>query len=144
MSSRTIVYDREPCRRCGGSGLYSWCEMHGSKCFGCGGTGQALTRAGKKAQRAVREFMAARYTVPAVGLKAGTQVRWVDGRWYTLVQDAAMQGQYLCLTARSLGMNLAPAGKIETRPTQEQFLGEVIPYALTLKGLTIQAKEPSP
>lgn len=31
---------REACGRCGGSGSYSFCQMHGSTCFGCGGKGE--------------------------------------------------------------------------------------------------------
>ncbi len=30
------------CNRCHGSGHYSYCEMHGTTCFGCGGTGKVL------------------------------------------------------------------------------------------------------
>lgn len=37
------------CGRCGGSGKYSFNLMHGSTCYGCGGTGWALTKRGKVA-----------------------------------------------------------------------------------------------
>ncbi len=30
------------CGRCGGGGHYSYCQMHGTTCFGCGGTGKVL------------------------------------------------------------------------------------------------------
>ena len=30
------------CGRCAGSGKYSYCQMHGDTCFGCGGTGKVL------------------------------------------------------------------------------------------------------
>ena len=30
------------CGHCAGSGNYSYCEMHGTTCFGCGGTGKGL------------------------------------------------------------------------------------------------------
>jgi hypothetical protein len=32
------------CGRCGGSGSYSYCQMYGTTCFGCGGTGKVATR----------------------------------------------------------------------------------------------------
>ncbi len=42
------------CGRCSGGGHYSYCEMHGTKCFGCGGSGKVLPSTGEalKASRA--------------------------------------------------------------------------------------------
>ncbi|RPH72674.1 MAG: hypothetical protein EHM78_01885 [Myxococcaceae bacterium] len=53
-------FERTHCGRCGGSGSYSYCQMHGSTCFGCAGTGKKLTKRGAaayawfKEQRTVR------------------------------------------------------------------------------------------
>lgn len=41
-----IEYEKEDCSRCGGSGHYSFNSMHGSVCYGCGGTGKRLTKRG--------------------------------------------------------------------------------------------------
>ncbi len=35
------------CSRCGGGGHYSYCEMHGTTCFGCGGSGKVLPSTGE-------------------------------------------------------------------------------------------------
>jgi hypothetical protein len=34
----------EPCTRCGGSGSYSYCQMYGTRCFGCNGGGTMLPK----------------------------------------------------------------------------------------------------
>lgn len=34
----------EVCGRCGGSGRYSWNQIDGDRCFGCGGSGKKLAR----------------------------------------------------------------------------------------------------
>lgn len=49
-----MSFETETCGRCGGSGKYSYCQMHGSTCFGCGGSGIRHTKRGAVA--------AARYT----------------------------------------------------------------------------------
>lgn len=46
----SIVYDRKPCGRCGGSGHYSYNQINGTTCFGCGGSGRALTKRGLAAK----------------------------------------------------------------------------------------------
>lgn len=34
------VIATRPCSRCGGSGHYSYCQMYGTRCFKCGGSGK--------------------------------------------------------------------------------------------------------
>lgn len=48
----TIKYETEVCGRCGGSGRYSYNQMDGDRCYGCGGSGNRLTKRG----RAAREY----------------------------------------------------------------------------------------
>lgn len=45
-----LLFESQTCGRCGGSGSYSYCSMHGSRCFGCGGLGEKLTKRGAAAQ----------------------------------------------------------------------------------------------
>ena len=45
-----VVYEKEPCGRCGGSGRYSWNQISGDRCFGCGGSGERLSKRGKAAK----------------------------------------------------------------------------------------------
>lgn len=46
----TISYEKETCGRCGGTGQYSFNQVDGSRCYGCSGTGQRLTKRGKAAK----------------------------------------------------------------------------------------------
>jgi hypothetical protein len=50
MVPKKLLFESKTCTRCGGSGQFSWCQMHGSTCFGCGGNGLMLTKRGKVAQ----------------------------------------------------------------------------------------------
>lgn len=43
-------FETKPCGRCGGSGRYSYCQMYGDRCFGCSGSGLALTKRGAAAR----------------------------------------------------------------------------------------------
>lgn len=40
------VFETEACGRCGGGGSYSYCQMYGSTCFKCGGSGKVFTKRG--------------------------------------------------------------------------------------------------
>ena len=48
MTTKTTrpLFERVTCSRCSGSGSDSWNAMNGSRCFGCGGSGFTLTKAG--------------------------------------------------------------------------------------------------
>jgi hypothetical protein len=48
--TRKLLLENKTCSRCGGSGQFSWCQSHGSTCFGCHGDGVVLTKRGKAAQ----------------------------------------------------------------------------------------------
>jgi len=48
--TRKLLFESKTCSRCGGSGNFSWCQSHGSTCFGCRGDGVVLTKRGKAAQ----------------------------------------------------------------------------------------------
>ena len=45
---------RDACGRCGGSGSYSYCQTHGTKCFGCGGHGMKAAKLTKATLAAAR------------------------------------------------------------------------------------------
>lgn len=45
-----IEYEKTSCGRCGGSGRYSFNLVHGSRCYGCGGSGKVLTKRGAAAK----------------------------------------------------------------------------------------------
>lgn len=76
MSTETknLLFDRQECTRCGGSGRYSFNALDGDRCYGCGGTGVQIARKHRdmynvwvKARREARE--------PTYGqLRAGDQI----------------------------------------------------------------------
>ena len=67
-------FETESCGRCGGSGSYSYCSMHGSTCFGCGGSGRKLSKRGA----AARAFYFGSLNRVATEIKVGEQV-WSSG-----------------------------------------------------------------
>lgn len=65
-----LLFESEPCGRCGGSGRYSFNMTHGSRCYGCGGSGERLTKRGAVAQQFFRDLL----TVETTELKVGDRV----------------------------------------------------------------------
>lgn len=59
------------CSRCGGSGKFSFNLMHGSRCYGCGGTGYQYTPKGK----AAKAFLESLMQVPTSSLQPGDLVK---------------------------------------------------------------------
>ncbi len=84
----TPLFESETCRRCEGSGTYSYNPRHGNRCYGCGGRGYKLTKRGRAAELHLSDLL----SVPAAELKAGQLVRLtavtmdqqVYGKWHTL------------------------------------------------------------
>lgn len=68
-----IEFEKTSCGRCGGGGRYSFNLMHGDRCYGCGGTGLALTKRGKAARAKLLELQQR----PVADLKVGEFV-WYD------------------------------------------------------------------
>jgi hypothetical protein len=65
-----LGFELKTCGRCGGCGSYSWCQMHGSTCFGCGGTGYVLTKRGA----AAKAFYMQALVKPVADLQVGDWV----------------------------------------------------------------------
>lgn len=61
------LFESEPCGRCGGCGRYSFNQMDGDRCYGCGGTGVKLTKRGA----AARAFYVASQQMAVADLKVG-------------------------------------------------------------------------
>ena len=45
-----LIFESKVCGRCGGTGNYSYNQKDGTRCFGCAGTGEKLTKRGQAAQ----------------------------------------------------------------------------------------------
>lgn len=103
-----IEFEKTSCSRCGGGGRYSFNLMHGDRCYGCGGTGLALTKRGKLARAKLRELQQR----PVADLKVGEFV-WYDpypigGKvgWYTI--DSIEPDT---LNANSIWLSISRGGK---------------------------------
>lgn len=85
-SDNLLRYETTECTRCGGSGRYSFNLMHGSVCYGCGGTGKKLTPLGERQKAA----LIAAQTVPVeqlqVGWKVWTSVWGGGNTWQRIVE----------------------------------------------------------
>lgn len=59
---KMVVKIKAPCKRCGGSGHYSYNSMDGTKCYGCGGSGinTAIVRVYTEKEKAALDRAAAR------------------------------------------------------------------------------------
>jgi hypothetical protein len=53
----SVAFELTACGRCGGCGEYSFNLRDGSTCYGCSGSGKALSRAGKAARKAYEAVM---------------------------------------------------------------------------------------
>jgi hypothetical protein len=62
-----LLLESKPCGRCGGSGSYSFNLMHGSRCYGCNGKGEVLTKRGRVAQDWLNKQRMVRITEFKVG-----------------------------------------------------------------------------
>lgn len=69
-----VTFEQTECSRCGGSGHYSWNQIHGSVCYGCGGSGKKLTKVGDVAKK---EYDA-RMSIPACELIPGQIVMFPE------------------------------------------------------------------
>lgn len=64
-------FESKVCSRCGGSGHYSFNLMHGTKCYGCNGSGVQFTKRGL----AAKTFFENSLTLPASELKVGMAIK---------------------------------------------------------------------
>lgn len=69
-----LGFEIKTCSRCGGTGQYSFNQMHGSRCYGCGGDKVQYTKRG----RAARDFWVASQTVDVTDVRPYDRV--IDGR----------------------------------------------------------------
>jgi hypothetical protein len=82
----TDLFETATCGRCAGSGHYSFNLMHGTVCFGCGGSGIKLTKRGAAAKTAW--IAAYRKTIRVSEIVAGNKVMIADAR----------RGKNVCMT----------------------------------------------
>jgi hypothetical protein len=80
-----ITYEKENCGRCGGTGQYSYNQITGTRCFGCGGKKTCLTKRGK----AAKAFADTLLDLPIEQVQVGQRVTytWINSRTTVTVQS---------------------------------------------------------
>lgn len=76
----TPLFEHTTCGRCGGCGRYSYNQIDGDRCYGCHGTGFALTRRGNAAQAFYRDLLQIRAGEVEVGMRVNDR----GGRKFTV------------------------------------------------------------
>lgn len=151
-----IRYETQPCSRCGGCGEYSYCQMYGTTCFKCHGSGLQYTTAGRRAMRGVAKFMEEHYCRPIEEIEVGMQVRHTYERGFKTVTEGPHPGgsryktkegtwepfiEIVCKGAKvTHHMNGRAGEMIMVRPTPEQFRTEIVPKARRFKGAIIEGE----
>lgn len=116
--------------------------MHGSRCYGCGGSGQILTKRGKAAQKWFREAISR----PANTVQPGWLVWWADmnpmaaGKWVT-VSDAREVNQGTEITTmRGTKAGISPANfpirAVESIAQRDALVEQALAYQATLSPTT--------
>ena len=114
-------WECQTCSRCGGSGKYSYCTQHGSKCFGCGGKGTLLTARGQAAM----EMLTKSCSVRADALRPGDVIRMqtlAGWGWFTVVStrwDANNPNVFLII-CKTYSFGLGAEDLIRVRHTDEE------------------------
>jgi len=149
-----IQYETKTCGRCGGSGEYSYNQINGTRCFGCGGSGKSLSVNGKKAKAAVEAFLLSNFGVAAELCVPGVQVRmsglkgWGSPKSVVVetVSRASSNGVasppyvtfgFVNSAGREWACSVFSGDVVQTRPTSEQFASLVVPFAKGFKGAVI-------
>lgn len=63
----STIIEMETCGRCGGSGSYSYNQIDGSRCYGCNGRGERMTKRGAF----INEVLASSREIPAAKVTPG-------------------------------------------------------------------------
>ena len=74
-------FETTTCGRCGGSGKYSYNQIDGDRCYGCGGTGIVLSKRGSKARARFFESLTKPVSEAAAGMFC-----WERGKWRTILE----------------------------------------------------------
>lgn len=77
-----VVYETTPCTRCGGNGRYSFNLRDGSRCYGCKGTGKAMTKRAKALHKRIDAAKDDHFTVAAEDVQVGDRL-WFNGGHFT-------------------------------------------------------------
>lgn len=141
-----IRYETETCGRCGGSGEYSYCQTHGTTCFGCSGGGDRYSKRGKAAIARVKAFKKAKFSKLASAVKAGDIVNHCNSRFLARVDAifdpnaGAVIGTEcagsIVLKSSKMAYHLSPHSLVVAY-SPDDFRTVIAPYAAKLVGATV-------
>lgn len=141
MTITALCYETETCGRCHGTGQYSYNQVDGSRCYGCGGTGKRLTKRGA----AARAFADTLLDLRIEDVQVGQRVSFIDlGRRTTITVrsidrkvggkrliDGDWQPLYIT-TLRGEKHEIGGSGiRVRATPTEEQA-AEIMAYQASL------------
>lgn len=93
-AGQSVAIESKTCSRCGGSGSHSFNMMHGSRCYGCSGTGKQYTKRGA----AAKVYLEGMRTVPAESIKVGDKIQMMIG------MGAAFSYKFCTVTGIEIGL----------------------------------------
>jgi hypothetical protein len=147
-----ITYEIKACGRCGGSGHYSYCQMWGTTCFKCQGSGKVFSAAAKKAKALIAAKRTELCGVAVADLKPG-QKFLKDGKVRTVVSVETEDGSkwrdsatgewvnYTTVVTPKMAIGFCrPTDTVDVLPNKEQW-DALCAYARTIKkGVTVGEK----
>lgn len=116
--AKTPIFETQACTRCGGSGNYSYCQMHGTVCFQCGGSKVQLTKRGHAAQVFYNNLL----TKPASEFKVGDSYRMQgDPKAYRIeeIKDDPLSPGLIQLNGSGMSYGTQPSTPLRSVPTTE-------------------------
>jgi hypothetical protein len=155
---KNLIYETEPCGRCGGSGWHSYCELWGNTCFECGvrahqrGTGRRFTKRAKAAMAAVRAFIREQFARRADAVQPG-MLFIPHGNRPVKVVNVGPSGSGVMRPDGSIsyGIDIQTAGCcycyqpdsfLNVIPSDAEWNQCVVPFARTLIGVSVDGDVP--
>lgn len=131
-------FDRETCRRCGGTGHYSYNRTDGSTCYGCAGTGKVKTDQAVAAKRQMEAWLAEHLSIAATEIKPGdrVQISWAGHTKWVTVEDVRLNGAHVMLHYDRTAYGIYADSKIRRAGTDAERL-EYREFVRTLDGVTV-------
>lgn len=131
-----IRYETETCRRCAGSGRYSYNSMTGDTCFACSGKRETLTARAARARDEVTRLMRTAHRVPASTIKAGDVIITPRGQRAVVTAVDTHGGERLTLQTDGIGFGVTTTDLVRLPLTPAHFT-QLIEAARGMPGVTI-------
>ena len=105
----TFLGYTRPCGRCGGSGQFSYCRSHGTRCFDCGGSGKRLAvmtvRMVREAQARIAAGELAPYLAKAAAVNAARRSVEPAAKAVWAAWSAGVGAEYMVPSRRGLDLD---------------------------------------